>query len=128
MSVLKDVVQKNQKVLQEITESNYNVIDKLAFRMRSIFNFFKKPIKVYGEGEVLLEENWLNFVAVECPKLNDGSTEVCVILSLKAKKTQMTFITQTKIGKIHFSPHEEQTQWTDDSEPNVLEKRFDQIF
>ena len=62
--------------------------------MRAIFNFFKKPIKVYGEGEILSEENWLNFVAVECPKLNDGSQEACVFLTQKLKKTQMTIITE----------------------------------
>ena len=51
--------------------------------MRSIFNFFKKPIKVYAESEILTEENWLNFVAIECEKLNDESTEACVFLTLQ---------------------------------------------
>lgn len=49
--------------------------------MRMILNFFKKPIRVYSESEILSEVNWLNFVAIECPKLNDESTEACVFLS-----------------------------------------------
>ena len=80
-SVLKDVIQKNKAVLTEIIEQKPQIVDKLAYRMRMILNFFKKPIRVYSESEILSEDNWLNFVAIECPKLNDESTEACVFLS-----------------------------------------------
>lgn len=104
-SVIKTVFEKNMDVVKMIQANQYQaLLEKMAFRMRSVLSFMQKEVRVYAEQEISKEESWKSFLDNESTKISAGKfNAVILLLNPAPSQLLLKIITKDKICTICFA-------------------------
>ena len=131
---MKDLAVRNKATINDIFNSKASVMKRMAFKIRTQFDFLRNPVKVLSVQEVLTDEAWNSFNNAYAARIASGNVEAVALFSspqltrftvqdldhVEMQQIDLILITNEKICKISFTSQESAVLWSDSSENGAI--------